>query len=412
MSWKPADWNTFPLVVALHLAASLVPVAATAQEEAGGPSRDGAALDAYVEFLDRGHEDPVDYILGLFETHDLVVLCERAHPEATQYELFLDAMRDPRFTESVGRVFTEVGLRNLQPALDELMATPGLDEKAFRERLLPLYRDVSFHPVWNRVNFFDFLGSVYRWNQSLEPSRRVEVVFPDLALPWAATDRTAYEAFRRDVLPERDRLIAERIVASVRELQVAGAPRSKALVIMNYRHAFNDFRFDDGERGDNVGRYLFEAFPRRVANVMLNSLAIRPGSTDEEVIFAPVRDGRWDAAFRKAGLSTVGFDLEASPFGKDPFDYFPFRTRTVTYEDVFTDLVFYRHLPEHVFLDGVPGLVDDAFLQELRRRFEVVGGEIADEELAELAAQVEEASTYDGLDELEATVRRWLDGGE
>lgn len=368
-------------------------------------------LAPYVAFIDRGHQDPVDYVLSLFEEHDLVILCERAHPEATQYELILEVVRDPRFTRRVGHVFTEVGLRNLQPALDELWATPGLEKERFGHRLIPIYRDITIHPIWNRANFFDFLASAYEWNRRLDPDRRIEVIFTDVALSWPETDTESYAAFRRDVVPERDRRMAERIIERIRALREAGDPRPRGLVIMNYRHAFNDVRFDDGALGDNVGRYLFEAFPGRVANVLLNSVAIRLGSSDQAPIMAPIQGGIWDAAIRKAGLSSVGFDLAGSPFGRDQFDFFPVRTETVTYEDVFTGFVFHRHLPEHRFVDGVPGLVDAEHLPELRRRFRATGADVTEAELEELRAMDRRGSTYDGLEELETEIRRWLEGG-
>jgi hypothetical protein len=78
---------------------------------------------------------------------------------------------------------------------------------------------------------------------------------------------------------------------------------------MNYRHAFNDFKFADNElrayyggKADkvvrkNVGKYIFEAFPGKVSNVMINSLAVLPGGTDQRAITTTINNGKWDAAF-------------------------------------------------------------------------------------------------------------------
>ena len=67
---------------------------------------------------------------------------------------------------------------------------------------------------------------------------------------------------------------------------------------MNYRHAFNDFAFSDGSKGDNVGRYLFEAYPGRVANVWFNSFGLLPGTTDRNPILAPIQEGRFTVRIR------------------------------------------------------------------------------------------------------------------
>ncbi len=361
----------------------------------------------YVEFLRSGTADPVDYVLGLFEDHDLVLLCERAHPEATQYELIRKIVQDPRFTARVHLLFTELGGRNLQGDLDRLLATPGLSPDAVGRRLVPIYRQLTFHPLWPNRNFFELLRSVYALDQGLAPERRIRVVFSDVAFDWQGMTRERYDAFR-ETLPGRDREMAESIIETFRGLGGGRPGAVKALVIMNYRHAFDDFTFDDGHKGKNVGRYLFEAFPGRVANVMLNSMAILPGSTDQEVRFEPVQKGRWDAAFRAAGVTEAGFDFHGSPFGRDPFDYFPFGTETVHYEDVFTGFVFYRPLAEHRFVTGIPGLVDEAFVPELRRRYEIAGGELSDPELEELRSGKPVVTTYDDPEAIEAMISRWL----
>lgn len=403
--------TTIALTTLLILSTLLGACGSGAPAPPRAPSDAGAAaapeIEPYVDFLRSGVADPVDYVLGLFDDHDVVILCERAHPEATQYELIQDLVRDPRFTERVGLVFTEIGGRDLQPELDALLATPGLSPDEVSRRLIPIYRELSFHPLWKYVNFFEFLRSTYGLNQTLPPDRRVRVVFTDLSFRWEGMTEERYAAFR-ETLGGRDREMAERIV-DVLEEEAAREPEPvKALVIMNYRHAFGDFAFDDGRKGDNVGRHLFEAFPGRVANVMLNSMAVLAGSTDAEVRLEPIRGGRWDAAFRVAGVSEAGFDFQGSPFGRDRFDFFPFRTETVRYEDVFQGFVFFRPLAEHRYLSPVPGLLDEDFLPELLRRHEIAGSELSDAELEELLADEPTVETYDRPEAIEAMISRWI----
>lgn len=91
----------------------------TARSARSPPSR------PYVDYLRSGTTAPVEYVLGLFEHHDLVILCERAHPEATQDELIGKIVADPRFTARVHLLFTELGGRSLQDDLDRLFALPG-----------------------------------------------------------------------------------------------------------------------------------------------------------------------------------------------------------------------------------------------------------------------------------------------
>lgn len=45
------------------------------------------------------------------------------------------------------------------------------------------------------MNFFDFPTSAYAWNRRLDPARRIEVIFTDVALSWPEPDPESYEAF-------------------------------------------------------------------------------------------------------------------------------------------------------------------------------------------------------------------------
>ena len=64
---------------------------------------------SYVHFLNRQQTSAKDYVLGLFDKYDVLVLCERDHREWTQYDLILDILADKRFTRKVGNLYTEIG---------------------------------------------------------------------------------------------------------------------------------------------------------------------------------------------------------------------------------------------------------------------------------------------------------------
>ena len=79
-----ARWLLVPLAL---IAPSGALHAATAPQAPGVTSPRPAVSEAlvpYVEFLAERGEDPVEYLLGLLEERDLVILCERWHSESTQ----------------------------------------------------------------------------------------------------------------------------------------------------------------------------------------------------------------------------------------------------------------------------------------------------------------------------------------
>lgn len=317
----------------------------------------GRSTKPYVTFLKRAHATPIDYMMGLFDRYDVVVLCERAHPEFTQWDFIYDVVSDRRFIDRVGHVFTEYGDRNTQPALDEFMHAADLSDAEVAGRALRVMRDSFMWPYWNNTNFYEYLKKLYRLNQTLPREKRIQHYFTDVAIDWDAIHSS--RDFYSVISDNRDRQMSDLVAGRMAEIG-ASEPRKKCLVVMNYRHAFSPIKSMRGRLMENTGRYLYEAIPGRVANVLLLNLTPIL-ATDTVAVLAPVQGGVWDAAFQEAGNRPVGFDLAGSPFGADRFDLYPFDPTLAAryrYQDVFTGYVFDRPLDEQFVEMGIPGLYD------------------------------------------------------
>ena len=324
-------------------------------------------IEPYVSFLKNQKESPVDYIMGLFEKHDLVILCERDHRETTQYDLIHDLVSDDRFIADVGHIFTELGTSSLRQEVHEFLFAEDLSNKEIEKRALAIYRDIEYAPTWDKYNFFDFLKRLYSLNNSLRTEQKIELHFSDVPFSWKGMTAEKYREFSA-TLDERDKTIATQIIDKFNEIRASDSGRKKALVILNSGHAFND-RFELVGQTPNVklaGRYLFEAYPAKVANVMLNFM--KHGGK-----MGLVHEGKWDAAFKVSGNRSLGFDFAASPFGRDAFDYISGGAKNLTYGDVFTGFVFYRPLEEFRIAIGVPGLTDDGYGEEIVARYAIAG---------------------------------------
>jgi len=83
-----------------------------------------------------------------------------------------------------------------------------------------------------------------------------------------------------------------------------------------------------------------------------------------------IAGGRWDASFKKSGKLDVGFDIKDSPFGSTPFDLIPVPNE-FTYGEFFTGMVYYGFFPEYRLVSGMEGFVDEFFLPELMRRYQL-----------------------------------------
>lgn len=328
-------------------------------------------IDAYVEFLtDADRMSPVDYVLDLFDEADVVVLAERAHPEITQYDLILRIISDPRFIDRVGHVFTEIGASTTAPEIEAFLSAEGLTDAERDAWRMRIYRDFSEEVLWARLNYYDMLGRVYDLNQTLFRERKIHIHPVGLPFTWRGMTREAYRTYMSSK-GDRDRRMAQRVVEGLRYVEASRAGPAKALVIMNYRHAFPHLVLPSGDTLANTTGYLLEMLPGRVRNVMLNSLAITGGTSEADIEMGLVQDGRWDAAFAVTGNRPVGFDFPGSPFGADSFDFFPFGTEGLTYADMFAGFVFYEPVSRHLLVEGVPGIVDEAFARELRQRMAI-----------------------------------------
>lgn len=322
-------------------------------------------IKPYVEFLKNENISAKDYIINLFEKKDLVIICERFHPELTQYELFLEISKDPRFIKNVGNIFIETCGRNQEEKIDFFLKSENLSNKSIDSLILEINRNSSLHPLWHNYNFPYFLRELQNINNKLELSQKINIYPSDVTVDWKNMDSTKYNEFWKSTI-YRDSLMADYIIDKFETIQVKNTDRKKALIIMNYRHAFgNKFMFPDNEKPDNVGRYLFEKYPERVANVLLNTLTF--GSESENDIIA-ISDGKWDASFKNLNKDNIGFNLKNSPFGNDYFDLWPFTEHNFTYSDVFNGFIYFTPIEKIKLVSGVPNIVDSGFLPELKRR--------------------------------------------
>ena len=322
------------------------------------------STEPYTSFLEAGQATPVDYVIGLFDRYDVVVLSERLHPEGSQWEFIHEVLRDPRFSERVGHVFTEYGQAGMQDYLDRFMATDGLESSEVHDRVVHILRNWSVWPTWTNTNVYLYLTRLYALNQSIPVDRRIHPHFTDVSVDWSTLDREGYLAFWRS-LGNRDELMARRVIDEMGRLAESASAPPKCLVVMNYRHGF-DLTGGSAEAPRwNTYEFLKDAFGDRAANVLLNTRIL---------LTAPVAGGLWDAAFEETGHRPAGFDFDRSPFGEDSFDMFPFQARfrgELRYRDVFTGFVYAQPLDDQYLGKGVPGYYE-GFEEEALRRARLV----------------------------------------
>ena len=324
----------------------------------------------YIDFLKSQQTDPVEYVFRLFEKYDIVILGERHHSDTTQYELIIKIMQDPRFIETVGNVFTEVGVYNRTQWANRILKKDYKSYSDFETRLRKLYWDVDYEVLWGKYNFWQYLTSIYKINKDLAKNKKINVYFTDIPYDWykcKTVEQRKKEYDRIDNGDFRDSIMGSNFIKEYNKiLNNKNTKRKKALVIFNRPHSYQNYHTKNGYILNSAASYIFDTYPDKAANVMLNWVRFQNSG-----IKYLIANGKWDAAFRYSGNKPVGFNFKDSPMGKDIFDHYDESfSGKICYEDIYTGFIFYKPMEDWVLAMGIPGIlnVDKKMIREIRRR--------------------------------------------
>ena len=365
-----------------------------------------AKITSYVEFIENNNKSAKEYILDLFDKNDIVILCERYHSENTQYELIMDIVSDSRFIKNVGNIFFETAMRSINPELKDLVRSENLSENTLQEKLLAIHRNSDYYPLWEPYNLYYQNKQIYNINQSLSEEDKINIYATDITIKQDSVTIDQLRDFWNGDADNRDKLMAEFIIDKFEQIKKADVKRKKALVIMNYRHAYNkNFQESNGNMIYNVGAFLFEKYPNTTANILINSIIMQG---DKWLM----QDGKWDAAFEVAKEDNMGFDFENSPFGKEHFDMWSFTEHDNKYQDIFTGFAYYKSPKEFKLIDGVDGLIDSIFIKTYKNRvkkWQELGDDsypLNEDEIYKVFGR-KNVSPLDKIDSLSILINRW-----
>jgi hypothetical protein len=376
------------------------------------------SITPYVSFLKNQSTSSKDYILDLFKTHDIVVVCERLHPEFTQYQFLVDVISDERFITKVGNIFTEVGVSSLNPSLNNFLHRKNMTKEERDKQIVKFRRDLAWSVLWDNTNYSFLLEKLYDLNNKLSAKEAVNLYPSDIPFDWSKADSLYYQTSVLPLLKARDSVIAAQIIQRFDSIKASSSKHKKALVVLNSRHAFNNDFYVAGRQIKNAAWFLFKRYGNRAANVLLNC-----NNWDQQNNATLLQQGKWDAASAATGNKSIGFDFINSPFGKDGFDlWIPGNTK-LTYQDVFTGFVFYKAIEDQKLITGVPGFLDSAYLDDFFRRLRLSKyvptnmKQFTDDEIAEIKKHPSEIEReingkkerlLPGLDSLIKVRNSWL----
>lgn len=312
------------------------------------PRPSAHSVSKYTDFINANSKNVNEYIKELYKHYDHIVLCERWHPECTQYNMIYDMVTSPYFADSISNVFTEIG--NVEKREDfrritaEAFASDSLKEKALASFIVD---SQTVWLLWSNTNWFDFLNKISEFNHNRE--KPVNILFSDIL--WTDINK----------ISERDSIMAYNIINTINSDSI-----QKSLIIMNYRHAFMT--------PCNCGYYLQEAFPGRIANVMLNTFGFNICQ-----ISSALQQGKWDVAVEQTGKDKFAIDFQNSPFGDDNFDLAPIlswvTSRDVKYKDMFNGMIYCTLPAEQYAGHGFPYIFAPENQEKLKLKVAVMPGD-------------------------------------
>ena len=323
-------------------------------------------IKPFVDYLSKiDKKSAKDYILQKFQNHDIVILCERHHGDLSQYKLIKDILSDDYFKQNVKNLFTEIGLINLQPEITDFLKTKGLDSLYVERKLSEFQQKANFWSIWDNYNYHFLLRTIYDLNNNSK--NQISYYPSDVEFDWSKVKNIKDYIREQDFeIEPRDSIMAYNIINRYEKIKTK--KNKKALIIMNYRHAFKINTISKGKSNKNTTKYLFDYFGKRATNILISPIIFI--KQNNNYAYSLIQNGKWDASFKYLDIENVGFDFNKNVFSNDKFDMWPFNS-TLKYKDVFDGFVFYRPIEEQKLVMGFPGLIPKDFEAEFLRRFEI-----------------------------------------
>lgn len=308
-------------------------------------------LPRFAKCLDERGKAPVDYLVGKFADHEVVILGE-THMIRENCGFVAEALAPLYHRADVRCLATEFVRTRLSQEANRLVTGETFDEAL----AVRIYRQGPW-PIWGYRDYIDILQAAWKLNRSLAPeAERLRIVGLD-------SDWNQYELWY-EVKDRRKsfeiRLAREQNMVSAMQAEVF-ARKCKALVHVGYAHSILC-------HGVRLGTELYKKHGRRIFQVSLHQRVstgrdTAPLTTWLESVFA-VRDNK-----------PVGFDVLGSPFG-DVYDQRALWSRAkrdYRFADMAQGYVFLKPLAELHDVTWTPGFIDDRLFEQAKVLAERLG---------------------------------------
>jgi hypothetical protein len=254
---------------------------------------------------------PADYVVGKFETADVVLLGE---DHAIKQNLaFVRSLIPLLYKAGVTNLVMEFGAEEDQAKLDALITAPVFDEAVAKQLMF------HYNTMWSWLDYREIYKAAWEFNRHLAPgSKPFRILNMSYVFDWSGFVGVRTPAAMQKVFP---RGAIDEFRANLIEREILDR-HQKALVLTGTPHALT--RFAKGEPNPEadgfcvhttnmLGNRLQRDYPGRVTNIMFHQLLGNLPQQSPSWV-APAH-GEIERLTSTNGNAPVGFDLRNSRIG-------------------------------------------------------------------------------------------------
>lgn len=315
----------------------------------------------FVDYI-RTAESPKDFMMSQLASHRLVIGGEY-HRRKVSWDMYSDLINDPHFVDVCGTIFMELPSHR-QSTMDEFMCSNSMNP----ELVLDIFRDEQIHGWWDKGEY-DFICRVWSINRNLPDEKRIKIILADYQIPYSSIQNTDELKSALDSEENRNTHMADVI-----ENYISNKDDFRnCLFLVGAAHAYKSSVPGVGEEVGTAGAQLTERLG--ASDVYIVFQHVLPGDNSGRHK-SQIRGGIFDRAFEINGNRPVGFSLEGSPFGEEPFDglyELKYKAETGLYKDNYDGYLFLHELSSEPQNGPLMDVFNDSFISEMKRRSRYMG---------------------------------------
>ena len=325
---------------------------------------------AFANYLEKNGKPPKEYVIDALVSHKLVIYGE-IHSRKVSWDLMKSVINSPEFSKCVSTIFLELS-DNSQEDLDRFFTNKYKDP----EIILNILRNEELFG-WCDKGIYEFILDMWDLNNRLPRDKKIKVILTDVARPFKFLTTNTKEDYLNFInkMPDRDEYMANKIETYFK----SSSDKRNYLFIVGDGHAYKSSAqkpFGDPKMIlRSTGSILSEKLPE---GSVFTICTHRPIISNNGGVYGLVRKGLFDYIFAQSGNRPVAFNLNNSPFGKEPFDAsyeMCYDINTGSFQECYDGYVFLQPVKDEPSEYYLPELYSDGFIAEMKRRALIVGKE-------------------------------------